>query len=436
MATLDRETLYKQVWTVPGIQLALKYGISDVALSKACRRHKIPRPPRGYWARIQAGQRIPRPPLPKIDNARLQSVHIYGANMTAGNSDGAEAPDRAPRDRILVGPVLTAPHPLVESAYQQLTSAEPGPGKIVKTDPRTAVDVRVRAETIDRAVRVFDAFAKAWEQEAGRIVPGECNKVPCTLAALGDDLMMIHLTETTDPVRRGRRAADTPAAGANPRLCFVVGDGRLDGIKGTWADTTTVRLEKMLRPLIDAIRDYLNAHRQIRLDQECEQRQQEAAQAVRQAKADEVKQEFYLRQQLLGDVDRWRRAQEIREYLTMVRKRIEANEIRPRNPVAARAWLEWATWFANDMDPVGQAPPRERAAIAPKNTPVAELDLTSRSRALVAQLGVKDTDELLLVTDTKVHELSGWSSGMWRELTLVLEGLGYEVGNRKSSYYY
>lgn len=65
MAIVDRETLYEQVWTVPTTQLALMYGISDVGLAKVCRRHRIPRPPRGYWARIESGQRIPRTPLPK-----------------------------------------------------------------------------------------------------------------------------------------------------------------------------------------------------------------------------------------------------------------------------------------------------------------------------------------------------------------------------------
>ena len=58
MATVDRKTLYEQIWTIPAIQLALKYGISDVGLAKVCRRHRIPRPPRGYWARIRSGQRI------------------------------------------------------------------------------------------------------------------------------------------------------------------------------------------------------------------------------------------------------------------------------------------------------------------------------------------------------------------------------------------
>jgi len=35
---LTREELYEQVWTVPMQRLAERYGISDVALAKTCRK--------------------------------------------------------------------------------------------------------------------------------------------------------------------------------------------------------------------------------------------------------------------------------------------------------------------------------------------------------------------------------------------------------------
>ncbi len=37
-------------------QLAPKYGFSDVGLAKICEKLKIPRPERGYWAKVQAGK--------------------------------------------------------------------------------------------------------------------------------------------------------------------------------------------------------------------------------------------------------------------------------------------------------------------------------------------------------------------------------------------
>src|SRR5271154_1574965 len=59
-----REELYKLVWSTPVIKAAKGLGISGVALAKRCRREAVPLPPRGYWAKIAAGQKLPTPELP------------------------------------------------------------------------------------------------------------------------------------------------------------------------------------------------------------------------------------------------------------------------------------------------------------------------------------------------------------------------------------
>jgi len=52
----DREVLEKEVWSEPIRQLAKKYGVSDVAIHKHCKKMGIKLPGRGYWAK-QASQR-------------------------------------------------------------------------------------------------------------------------------------------------------------------------------------------------------------------------------------------------------------------------------------------------------------------------------------------------------------------------------------------
>lgn len=44
------------------MHVAKRYGISDVGLAKVCKRLKIPRPARGYWAKKAAGEAVPRRP--------------------------------------------------------------------------------------------------------------------------------------------------------------------------------------------------------------------------------------------------------------------------------------------------------------------------------------------------------------------------------------
>lgn len=59
-----REELYELVWATPVVKLAKTLGVSDVAIAKRCRREGVPVPPRGYWARVAAGQNPSRPSLP------------------------------------------------------------------------------------------------------------------------------------------------------------------------------------------------------------------------------------------------------------------------------------------------------------------------------------------------------------------------------------
>jgi hypothetical protein len=69
---LYRESLYKDVWETPILQLAKKYCMSDVGLAKICQRMKIPLPPRGYWAKRAHGHKVKKAPLPPIDDGITQ----------------------------------------------------------------------------------------------------------------------------------------------------------------------------------------------------------------------------------------------------------------------------------------------------------------------------------------------------------------------------
>jgi hypothetical protein len=60
----NREKLYKEVWEMPVVKVAKEYGVSDVAIHKVCKSMNIPVPPRGYWAKVRAGQNPKKQSLP------------------------------------------------------------------------------------------------------------------------------------------------------------------------------------------------------------------------------------------------------------------------------------------------------------------------------------------------------------------------------------
>jgi hypothetical protein len=68
MKQFTRKQLYALMWSKPALQPAKELGISDVALGKTCKKHNVPKPSPGYWAKVHAGQVVPKPPLDEDDN--------------------------------------------------------------------------------------------------------------------------------------------------------------------------------------------------------------------------------------------------------------------------------------------------------------------------------------------------------------------------------
>src|SRR2546426_12020410 len=65
---LSREELYEKIWAAPTTQVAAEFGISDVALAKRCKKLNVPKPSLGYWAKVAAGQKPEKVPLPPTIN--------------------------------------------------------------------------------------------------------------------------------------------------------------------------------------------------------------------------------------------------------------------------------------------------------------------------------------------------------------------------------
>jgi hypothetical protein len=75
---VTRQRLYDQVWSKPLRQLTKEYGMSDVGLSKLCRRHNIPLPSAGYWMKVVHGYTPHNPPSSLTANPDVPSAHSSG----------------------------------------------------------------------------------------------------------------------------------------------------------------------------------------------------------------------------------------------------------------------------------------------------------------------------------------------------------------------
>lgn len=57
---VSNRELMRLVWSMPTVEVAKLFGISDVAIAKRCKIYGVPKPPVGFWAKVKAGK-IPHP---------------------------------------------------------------------------------------------------------------------------------------------------------------------------------------------------------------------------------------------------------------------------------------------------------------------------------------------------------------------------------------
>jgi hypothetical protein len=72
--TFTREEFYEAMWNKPATKIVAELGCSDVTIAKVCKAFKIPKPPVGYWAKLQYGKKIKKVSLPQCDDPQIQSL--------------------------------------------------------------------------------------------------------------------------------------------------------------------------------------------------------------------------------------------------------------------------------------------------------------------------------------------------------------------------
>src|SRR5689334_11268623 len=61
---VSREELYELVWSVPMVKVAEKFNVSGSYMARVCSTLRVPRPERGYWAKLAVGKAPEKPSLP------------------------------------------------------------------------------------------------------------------------------------------------------------------------------------------------------------------------------------------------------------------------------------------------------------------------------------------------------------------------------------
>ena len=374
--TYDRETLYEEVWAEPVRTVAERYGVSDVALAKACRRLKVPLPGRGYWAKKKAGAASGRPPLPELspeEQVHLAWTSVYRVEQRAQRGVPMSPPKETLDSEKLVVKVeerLVRAHPLVAEARALLRQ----PGRRVRFPAfpeKPCLDIDVSRGALARALRIMNALLKGLEAQGyeventspkretsyynqSRLIPGVTRVRVCGHwinfgLAEGATRVEVHVPLDYAKAWGGYSIAQV-REGTGEFSLFLM--NAPSGLRKTWNDGKKQRVEDCLGSFVSYLplvakrmeEERIEAERRYQLRLEEERRWQEAETRRRE--------EERRRKELSEALGKWRLARDIRSFVSEAREAALAmGEGEGLHPEAEER-LSWAFRYAEGLDPI------------------------------------------------------------------------------------
>jgi len=375
--TITREDLYTQVWAQPMLHLAKTYGMSNVGLAKLCRRHDIPRPPRGYWRKLEVGEKPKKVPLPPSKGS--SEITIYStderhfAESELGNEvEQLQAAEDRPDAKIVVADTLRGAHDLVKTTNQEFAGAKRDESGMLNISEEPSLNVTVSRDQLRRALLVMDAILKALQSRGCQIATGPNVEMFGESVPFG--IKEVVRTEREQPEEHdlsGRYEF------GHSRYCSVhVPSGRLalfiadaegywaSGCRKQWRDAKKQKVEHCLNKFVAGLIKVAAKKRDHRLAKEREEAEQAEAEKKREAEAQrraemrkQKAQEQAKLDLLLQQADSWRKSKDIRMLVEAVRAAKTAQVEEVASGSELDEWISWALMHADRLDPTKESPP-------------------------------------------------------------------------------
>ena len=372
---LSRRELYDLVWTAPVVAIAKRFGLSDGGLGKLCKRHNIPVPPRGYWARIRQGQTMPRPPLP--DHPELDGIAIRSGSEQHDEPTPSEPLEiefeRRPENRVVAQNTGGFTHPLVVKTSKALAdSAVDQRG--IHFPPPHALSVRVSEAARPRALRTMDALIAALEARGHKVsVLSEKRELhgyypdprieitSKTLVTILGETIEFGIEERATQVAKGKGIDLRGKKVVSPRSFQhdYIPTGQLSleirtwtsGVKRTWTEAERRPdlplndfIEGLVRTALWMRDERIEAERQRQAELDAVQRREEERQRL-VAEANRVD----LAHRQLRALDESRR---VSRFVRLIRRQATRQEMSPSADSELGRWLAWLEDYARRIDPL------------------------------------------------------------------------------------
>lgn len=164
---VDRDTLYREVWERPMTSVATRYRVSSSFLARVCTRLNVPRPPRGYWAKVEFGQAPDKPDLPTPRPGDLLEWSRDGKLPRVAK--GPVAPRETRQRPTPRASRRSAHHEVLAGAREHFDAATELDTRYLRPRKRCIVDVFVSKGMVERALALAKSLFLALDKRGHRV---------------------------------------------------------------------------------------------------------------------------------------------------------------------------------------------------------------------------------------------------------------------------
>lgn len=164
---VSREDLYELVWSRPMTQVAEKFSVSGSYMARVCSVLNVPRPERGYWAKLEVGKASGHPGLPEA----LPGTPLFWSQ------EGDPLPPRVravtatsapPQPRVRR--VIAGIHGLIQGAKQHYEKGyKVEEGQLLRPYKRQLVDVTASSAGLEKALAFANNLFNALETKGHHV---------------------------------------------------------------------------------------------------------------------------------------------------------------------------------------------------------------------------------------------------------------------------
>jgi hypothetical protein len=182
---VTREVLYQLVWADPMLKVAARFRVSSSYMARICTLMNVPRPERGYWAKLAVGKSSNKPSLQAIRPGD-QAIWNRSGEVQAARRPLPQAPTAPPKRKRKATSTLPEVHPLIVGAKEHFEVGRTSYwSKYLRPAKRNLVDLVVSKGGLEKALVFANCLFREFEAHECRVVLAP-NGEPVSRAAIDE----------------------------------------------------------------------------------------------------------------------------------------------------------------------------------------------------------------------------------------------------------